>query len=100
MTVSKLSRADLRSYQKLLQKKFRQEEEKFIVEGIHLVEEVLRSDWEAEAVIATAEILETMRDKQSREGAGGLKQRRMGRGAPGVSDKTKWVEGSARDLET
>ena len=41
----------LRAYTKLTQKKFRLIERKFIVEGVHLVEEALRSDWKVEAVI-------------------------------------------------
>jgi TrmH family RNA methyltransferase len=46
-----LSQSLLKSYSKLTQKKYRQSERKFLVEGVHLVEEVLNSDWEVEAII-------------------------------------------------
>ncbi|HTK82994.1 MAG TPA: RNA methyltransferase [Bacteroidota bacterium] len=86
MTAAKLSRADLKSYQKLLQKKFRQEEGKFLVEGLRSVEEALASEWVVEAVIATAAFLENRKIK--------------GRsGASGAHHGEKWAEGSARDLE-
>jgi RNA methyltransferase, TrmH family len=43
----------LGAYTKLTQKKYRLIEQKFIVEGVHLVEEALRSDWSIEAVIVS-----------------------------------------------
>lgn len=42
-----------KSLQKLLLKKYREQEGKFIVEGPHLVEEVLTSSWVVDVVIAT-----------------------------------------------
>lgn len=46
-----LSGSLLKSYSKLTMKKYRLLERKFLVEGMLLVEEALRSDWETEAVI-------------------------------------------------
>ncbi|MBI5476600.1 MAG: RNA methyltransferase [Ignavibacteriales bacterium] len=41
----------LKSYSKLTQKKYRQSERKFLVEGVRLVEEALKSDWEIESIV-------------------------------------------------
>src|SRR5271169_6141316 len=51
--LSRIPSSRLKSYQKLTQKKFRESERKFIVEGIHLCEEVLNSDWDVETVIVS-----------------------------------------------
>jgi len=48
-----ISLSRLKSYSKLLQKKYRQTDGKFLVEGIHLVEEALKSDWEVEAIVVS-----------------------------------------------
>jgi TrmH family RNA methyltransferase len=50
-TYKNISQSLLKSYSKLTQKKYRQSERKFLVEGVHLVEEVLNSDWDVEAII-------------------------------------------------
>ena len=47
----KISQSRLKSYTKLTQKKYRQSEQKFLIEGVHLVEEALQSDWEVEAIV-------------------------------------------------
>jgi TrmH family RNA methyltransferase len=46
-----LSPNAVKAYTKLAQKKYRLDERKFLVEGVHLVEEALNSDWVVEAVI-------------------------------------------------
>ena len=48
-----LSQNLLKAYAKLTQKKYRLSERKFLVEGVHLVEEALKSDWNVEAVIVS-----------------------------------------------
>ena len=48
-----ISLSRLKSYSKLLQKKYRQSDGKFLVEGVHLVEEALKSDWEVEAIVVS-----------------------------------------------
>lgn len=50
-TYKNISQSLLKSYSKLKQKKYRQSERRFLVEGVHLVEEVLNPDWEVEAII-------------------------------------------------
>lgn len=47
-----LSKAKLKYYCSLKNKKFRDEENKFLIEGLHLVEECLKSDFKVECVIA------------------------------------------------
>lgn len=42
------------SLQQLTQKKFREREHKFLIEGPHLVEEALNAAWEIEAVVVTS----------------------------------------------
>jgi len=49
----KISLSRLKSYSRLTHKKFRQSERKFLVEGVHLVEEALKSDWEVEAIVVS-----------------------------------------------
>ncbi len=53
-----LSKNELKYYSSLLIKKFRLEENKFIVEGKKIVEEALRSDYECEIIIASNEFAE------------------------------------------
>ena len=48
-----ISRGQLKSYQKLTQKKYRHIEGKFIVEGERSIKEALTSDWEIEALLVT-----------------------------------------------
>ncbi|RMG41221.1 MAG: hypothetical protein D6732_02695, partial [Methanobacteriota archaeon] len=42
-------------YSKLLQKKYRQKEQKFLVEGVRLCHEALLSDWDVEVAFITPE---------------------------------------------
>src|SRR5260221_2406412 len=53
-----ITRSELKYFQKLLQKKYRQTEKKFIVEGTRLVEEVLNSDWNVETFFFNQDFLE------------------------------------------
>lgn len=48
-----ISEAKLKLYKKLSQKKYREKEGLFLVEGIHLVEEALSSGWNIESVLVT-----------------------------------------------
>lgn len=48
-----LSRSNLSSLRKLLQKKYRHKSKTFLVEGLHSVEEALASDWKVEVVLVT-----------------------------------------------
>lgn len=50
-----LSKARLKYYCSLKNKKFRDEESKFLVEGLHLVEECLKSNFKVECIIAEQE---------------------------------------------
>ncbi len=54
---SHISQEQLKYHRKLLQKKYRQAEHKFIIEGVHLVEEALDSDWHVEALLVDEEFL-------------------------------------------
>ena len=54
---SPISQTRLKNYQKLTQKKYRQAERKYLVEGIRLVEEALTSNAAIEAVIINSEFL-------------------------------------------
>ncbi len=47
----------LKSYQKLTQKKYRESERKFIIEGVHLVEEILNTDWDVETILVSETFL-------------------------------------------
>ncbi|MBI1802983.1 MAG: RNA methyltransferase [Ignavibacteriae bacterium] len=54
MTYStRATKAKLAGYQKLLQKKYRQLQRRFLIEGVHLVEEALASEWEIEALLVS-----------------------------------------------
>ena len=48
-----ISKNELKYFTSLLQKKFRQQEEKFIVDGLKIVEEGLNSSYKCEVVIVT-----------------------------------------------
>lgn len=54
-----ISIRELKYYSSLLVKKFRAEEKKFFVEGIKIVEEGLNSNYECEAVFATASFIDS-----------------------------------------
>ena len=49
-----ISQAQLKTYSKLLQKKYRRTEGRFIVEGVHLVEEALSSEWVVDVVLISS----------------------------------------------
>jgi TrmH family RNA methyltransferase len=51
--MTRLSESRRKTFQKLLQKKYRQQERKFIVEGVRIVEEALRSGWKIDSVLMT-----------------------------------------------
>ena len=44
MNKNQLSKSEFQSYKKLLQKKYRQIDQRFIIEGLHLVNEALKSN--------------------------------------------------------
>ena len=48
-----------KSYQKLTQKKYRESERKFIIEGVHLVDEILNTDWDVEAILVSESFLQS-----------------------------------------
>ncbi len=54
---SRIGRDTLKDFRKLLQKKYRKEEQKFIVEGTRLVTEVLNSDWTIAALLVSSDYL-------------------------------------------
>lgn len=54
-SISILSQARLKAYELLLQKKHREEQGKFIVEGSHVIEEALSAGWSVEVVLLTPE---------------------------------------------
>jgi TrmH family RNA methyltransferase len=51
--LSRISGSALRELAKLNQKKFRRAERRFLIEGFHLVEEALESDWRIETILIT-----------------------------------------------
>jgi TrmH family RNA methyltransferase len=53
-----LTQHQLKNLRKLLQKKFRDEEKKFIVEGWRSVEEAMLSDWHVEMLLSASEQIE------------------------------------------
>ena len=55
----RLTQSQSKFFQKLLLKKYRQTERRFIVEGAHLVAEAMQSDWEVEAVLLSAAMLKS-----------------------------------------
>jgi len=57
-----ISKNDLKYYSALLIKKYRQQENKFIVEGIKIVEEGLNSNFNCEAVFVTPAFIESSTD--------------------------------------
>jgi TrmH family RNA methyltransferase len=54
-----ISKNELKYFSSLLQKKFRQQEEKFIVEGLKIVEEGLNSNYKCEVVFVTPTFIES-----------------------------------------
>jgi len=68
-----ISKNELKYFTSLLQKKFRQQEEKFIVDGLKIVEEGLNSSYKCEVVIVTPtfidsfpEVINILRKKDQR----------------------------------
>lgn len=57
-----ISKQELKYYSSLLVKKFRIEKNKFLVEGLKIVKEGLASNFDCEAVFATAEFIESFPD--------------------------------------
>lgn len=51
-----LSNKDVKYYASLKLKKYREDENKFLIEGFHLIEEVLKSNYKVECVIASEKI--------------------------------------------
>ena len=47
--------ARLKSYQRLAQKKYRMQEGRFLLEGVHLVAEALAAEWKLECIMVTTE---------------------------------------------
>ncbi len=47
----RIPRSNFADYRKLLQKKYRRLEGRFLIEGVHLVQEALASDWKCEALL-------------------------------------------------
>lgn len=52
-----ITQSRLKLFQKLTQKKYRNEEKKFLIEGVHLVDEVLNSDWDIECLLICSSVL-------------------------------------------
>jgi len=46
-----ISQNRLKNYSKLLQKKYRQSERRFLVEGMNIVQEAINSDWDVESIV-------------------------------------------------
>ncbi len=57
-----ISKNELKYFSSLLIKKYRQQEEKFIVEGLKIVEEGLNSSYKCDAVIATPAFIDSFPD--------------------------------------
>ncbi len=57
-----ISQKELKYYSSLLVKKFRLQENKFLVEGLKIVEEGLYSNFDCEVVFATSEFIESFPD--------------------------------------
>ncbi len=55
--IQRISKAKLLSIKKLKQKKYRDEEGKFLVEGEHVTEEALLSNWQVDALLVTESFL-------------------------------------------
>ena len=63
-----ISKSKLASYRKLLQKKYREQEGKFLIEGTHLVQEAMASGEKIDAVLMTREFLDGTSGAQLLEG--------------------------------
>ncbi|MDI6802463.1 MAG: RNA methyltransferase [Bacteroidota bacterium] len=61
--LSQLTKEKLKSIRKLSQKKFREIERKFIIEGVKIVQEALASDWITESVLVTNECFSNLSNK-------------------------------------
>jgi len=53
----RIPKSKLVEYKKLLQKKYRRVQRQFVIEGVHLVEEALASDWDCEALLVSENFL-------------------------------------------
>lgn len=62
-----------KSYQKLTQKKYRESERKFIIEGVHLVEEILNTDWDVETILVNETFLQSKEFSRFQKKAHGKK---------------------------
>ncbi|MBM7541866.1 TrmH family RNA methyltransferase [Amphibacillus cookii] len=49
--ITSVKNETIKNWAKLHQKKYREQEQRFIVEGMHLVEEAIKSDWKVERLI-------------------------------------------------
>ena len=55
--IKPISKSRLKYFSRLSQKKYRQEEKKFLIEGVHLVEEVVKSGWKLEELVVSDDFL-------------------------------------------
>lgn len=62
-----LSVNDVKYYASLKLKKYRESENKFLIEGFHLIDEVLKSDYIVECIIVSDKIRKNIHDKLSDE---------------------------------
>lgn len=63
-TIEHISKAKLHYLRKLTQKKYRQEERKFLVEGMLVIEEAINAKWNVEYLLATLNFLEDAASKK------------------------------------
>lgn len=63
MALPQITMQKLKSIRKLLQKKFREVEKKFIIEGSKIIQEALTSDWTTESVLVTKEFFSNPSNK-------------------------------------
>ncbi len=61
--LSRITKEKLKFIRKLSQKKFREIERRFVIEGIKIVEEALASDWITESVLVTDEFYSNISNK-------------------------------------
>jgi|SRR5690625_3401620 len=52
VVITSIQNARIKQWKKLQQRKHRQREKKFLIEGVHLIEEALNSNWSIEVIIA------------------------------------------------
>jgi TrmH family RNA methyltransferase len=56
--IKNISKEYLKAIRKLTLKKYRESEGRFIIEGVHLIEETIASDWKIESIVVTPQFLE------------------------------------------